>query len=48
MMRARYERIHANNIGHLLAVMPEFGLKVFKNPSGNDVRMTAGRLNSGA
>jgi len=43
-----YERIQADIIEHLLAIMPEFGLKVFQNPSGSDVRMIAGRLNGGA
>jgi len=50
MAGARYKRIQAHNIEHLLAVTPEFSF--FKdipdqNPSRNDVLMITGRLNSG-
>ncbi|MEC4678590.1 MAG: mechanosensitive ion channel domain-containing protein, partial [Nitrospirota bacterium] len=35
---ARYEAIQADIFDHLLAAVPEFGLKVFQNPSGNDFK----------
>ena len=31
-----YERIQADIFDHLLAIIPEFGLRVFQDPSGND------------
>jgi miniconductance mechanosensitive channel len=31
-----YEAIQSDIFDHLLAVVPEFDLKVFQNPSGND------------
>ncbi len=33
---ANYEAIQADIFDHLLAVVPEFDLKVFQNPTGND------------
>ncbi|HDZ41512.1 MAG TPA: mechanosensitive ion channel [Bacteroidetes bacterium] len=33
---ARYEAIQADIFDHLLAVVPEFGLRVFQNPTGYD------------
>ena len=33
---ANYEAIQADIFDHILAIMPEFGLKVFQNPSGGD------------
>jgi miniconductance mechanosensitive channel len=33
---ANYEAIQADIFDHLLAVIPEFGLRVFQNPSGRD------------
>jgi miniconductance mechanosensitive channel len=39
-----YERIQADIIDHLLAILPEFGLKVFQNPSGGDLQMIAEKL----
>ena len=33
---ANYEAIQADIFDHILAVIPEFGLKVFQNPSGSD------------
>ncbi len=33
-----YESIQSNIFDHLFAVAPEFGLRVFQNPSGNDFR----------
>jgi len=35
---AVYESIQSDNFDHLFAVAPEFGLRVFQNPSGNDFR----------
>ena len=34
---ANYESIQADVFDHVLAVIPEFDLKVFQNPSGSDV-----------
>jgi miniconductance mechanosensitive channel len=31
-----YEAIQASVFDHLLAVVPEFGLRVFQNPTGGD------------
>jgi miniconductance mechanosensitive channel len=39
-----YERIQADILDHLLAIMPYFGLRVFQNPSGNDVQLIAENL----
>jgi miniconductance mechanosensitive channel len=33
---ARYEEIQADIFDHILAVVPEFGLRVFQSPSGSD------------
>ena len=33
---ARYESIQADIFDHILAVIPEFDLRVFQEPSGND------------
>jgi miniconductance mechanosensitive channel len=35
---ADYERTQADIFDHLLAIMPEFGLRLFQEPSGMDVR----------
>jgi len=35
---ANYEGIQADILNHILAVVPEFDLRVFQNPSGSDVR----------
>jgi len=35
---ANYEAIQADIFDHLLAVIPEFGLRIFQIPSGNDFR----------
>ena len=32
----RYEGIQADIFDHLLAIIPEFGLKVFQSPTGKD------------
>jgi len=31
-----YEAIQSDIFDHLLAIVPEFGLRVFQNPTGND------------
>ncbi|WP_437883574.1 mechanosensitive ion channel family protein [Pseudomonas sp. LRF_L74] len=33
---AQYESIQSDIFDHLLAILPEFGLRVFQHPSGND------------
>jgi len=33
-----YEKVQSDIFDHLLAVLPEFDLKVFQNPSGNDFK----------
>ncbi len=35
---AQYEAIQADIFDHILAVIPEFDLRVFQNPSGNDFK----------
>ncbi len=35
---ANYENIQADIFDHILAIMPEFGLRVFQNPTGDDFR----------
>lgn len=35
---AEYEAIQADLFDHLLAILPEFGLRVFQHPSGADMR----------
>lgn len=34
---AKYEAIQADIMDHILAILPEFGLRVFQNPSGSDL-----------
>lgn len=34
----RYEEIQADIFDHVLAVVPEFDLRIFQNPSGNDLK----------
>jgi len=36
---ANYEAIQADIFDHVLAVLPEFGLRVFQNPTGEDWKM---------
>lgn len=36
-----YEQIQADIFDHLLAVVPEFDLRVFQNPSGHDISLAA-------
>jgi miniconductance mechanosensitive channel len=38
---ANYEAIQADIFDHILAIMPEFGLKVFQNPTGDDFQKLA-------
>ena len=40
---ANYEAIQADIFDHILAVIPEFDLKVFQSPSGQDFQSIAGR-----
>ena len=35
---ANYEAIQSDIFDHLLAIVPEFGLKVYQYPSGSDVK----------
>jgi len=35
---ANYEKIQADIFDHILAILPEFDLRVFQNPTGNDFR----------
>ncbi|MCL1067718.1 mechanosensitive ion channel family protein [Shewanella olleyana] len=35
---AFYEGIQADIFDHVFAILPEFGLKAFQNPTGNDIR----------
>jgi len=35
---ANYEAIQADIFDHILAILPEFGLRVFQNPTGSDFR----------
>lgn len=35
---AQYEAIQSDIFDHLLAILPEFGLRVFQHPSGSDMR----------
>ncbi len=39
---ASYEAIQADIFDHILSVVPQFDLRVFQNPSGNDFRQLAG------
>lgn len=45
---ANYEAIQADIFDHILAVIPEFGLRVFQNPSGNDWRAFLGEKEEAA
>jgi miniconductance mechanosensitive channel len=42
-----YERIQADILDHLLATLPEFGLRVFQDPSGNDLQAIADSIETG-
>lgn len=41
-----YEGIQADVFDHVLAVIPEFDLRVFQNPSGNDLRTLTGKTDT--
>ncbi|MFP4025235.1 MAG: hypothetical protein ACLFVR_11990, partial [Thiohalospira sp.] len=34
-----YEQVQADIFDHILAVVPEFELRIFQNPSGDDLRV---------
>jgi miniconductance mechanosensitive channel len=38
-----YEKVQSEIFDHILTVIPEFGLKVFQNPSGEDFKNAFGR-----
>lgn len=40
---ANYEAIQADIFDHILAVLPEFDLRVFQNPTGQDILALAGK-----
>lgn len=42
----KYEGVQADIFDHLLAVAPEFGLRIFQNPSGKDFSQLAGGIQS--
>ncbi|MDD3108563.1 MAG: mechanosensitive ion channel [Alistipes sp.] len=44
----RYERIQADVFDHLLAILPQFELKVFQNPTGADFQALAARYSATA
>ena len=41
---ALYENLQSDIFDHIFAVIPEFGLRVFQAPSGNDIRESVGTL----
>lgn len=43
-----YEGIQSDVFDHVLAVIPEFGLRVFQSPTGTDVQLAAGELRGSA
>ena len=40
---ANYEAIQADIFDHVIAAIPEFGLRVFQQPSGTDVAALGGK-----
>jgi len=42
-----YEAIQSDIFDHLLAILPEFGLRVFQDPSGFDMREFIRALRAG-
>jgi miniconductance mechanosensitive channel len=42
---AEYEDVQSNIFDHILAILPEFGLKVFQVPTSNDIQSL--KLNAG-
>jgi miniconductance mechanosensitive channel len=45
---ADYERIQGDIFDYLLAVLPEFGLSLYQQPSGSDMRLGLARVNEGS
>lgn len=43
---AHYEGIQADLFDHIFAVLPEFGLRVFQNPTGHDMRLMLTGINT--
>jgi miniconductance mechanosensitive channel len=41
-----YEDIQADIFDHLIAILPEFGLRAFQEPSGVDLRMIGARADA--
>lgn len=41
-----YEGVQSDIFDHLLAILPEFGLRVFQQPSGSDVRIALSNLSA--
>jgi miniconductance mechanosensitive channel len=41
-----YEEVQADVFDHIMAVVPEFELRVFQNPSGDDFQVIANTFNS--
>ena len=44
---AEYERIQGDIFDYLLAVLPEFGLALYQQPSGSDLRAGLDALSTG-
>jgi miniconductance mechanosensitive channel len=44
---AEYEGIQSDIFDHILAIVPEFGLRVFQHPSGEDLRKLGGAAREG-
>ena len=42
---ANYESIQADIFDHILAILPEFELSVFQNPTGDDIRKISSTSN---
>lgn len=45
---AAYENTQGDIFDHLLAILPEFGLRLYQSPSGNDLRVALARPAGGA
>ena len=39
-----YEGIQSDIFDHILAIVPEFGLRLYQNPSGSDVEAALARV----
>jgi miniconductance mechanosensitive channel len=44
---ANYESIQADIFDHIMAVIPQFGLRVFQSPAGDDISSLAERMSLG-